>query len=381
MHEEFAEAREWIRANLFFHNVSTPVFLMEVTIRHLGGLLSAYDLSGDAIFLHKAYELGRSLLPAFNTSSGIPYGMVNLAKGVGLHGPLGGLLAEAGTVQVEMCALSKRTGDTSFAKSALRALHALVSAKKSRSIIPNGLYTNKIDVNGRFLAGGVITLGPTGDSFYEYLLKTARIEKNEHIMAIFNTSVDAIEKHLVRRTRNLTFLPNLYVKSDSLEPDANLHHLTRFYGAVLASSATTKTDLAEQITKTCFELYRQNRHGISPDSVDILTNGDLRPRERQYRLRPETVESIYYLYQRTQKEQYRHMAWQIFQSIRNHTFVATGGFAGIRDVTKEPVSLMDQMESFFLAETLKYLYLTFSDQQLFPSKRWIFNSEGHPLRL
>lgn len=56
-----------------------------------------------------------------------------------------------------------------------------------------------------------------------------------------------------------------------------------------------------------------------------------------------------------------------------------GGYSGIRDVYQESPQLDDVQQSFFLAETLKYLYLIFSDDDLLPLDKWVFNTEAHPL--
>lgn len=52
----------------------------------MGGLLSAYDLSEDKLFLEKARDIADRLLPAWNTPSGIPYNIINLAHG-NAHNP------------------------------------------------------------------------------------------------------------------------------------------------------------------------------------------------------------------------------------------------------------------------------------------------------
>ena len=79
--DEFWEARDWVKQNLNFNNVVKAVSVFETTIRNLGSMLSAYDLSGDKVFLEKSDDLGRRLLKAFHSPSGIPYGEVELFDG------------------------------------------------------------------------------------------------------------------------------------------------------------------------------------------------------------------------------------------------------------------------------------------------------------
>ena len=98
-------------------------------------------------------------------------------------------------------------------------------------------------------------------------------------------------------------------------------------------------------------------------------------------LRPETIESLFYAYQVTKDENIDY-AYDIFQAIEQHTKIDTGGYSSIFDVEysyKDPqYNYMDKMETFYLAETLKYLYLLFDDQQPFDLNQWVFNTEAHP---
>lgn len=108
---------------------------------------------------------------------------------------------------------------------------------------------------------------------------------------------------------------------------------------------------------------------------DIL----IQPLDRHNLLRPETVESLFVLYRITGDEQYRQWGWDIFQSLEAHAKVATGGYSSLHDVTKVPAPMRDKMETFFLGETLKYLYLLFSDADVLPLDKYVFNTEAHPL--
>lgn len=56
-----------------------------------------------------------------------------------------------------------------------------------------------------------------------------------------------------------------------------------------------------------------------------------------------------------------------------------GGFSGIKNVYTRQVTKDDVQQSFFLAETLKYLYLLFSPDDVMSLDKWVFNTEAHPL--
>lgn len=96
--------------------------------------------------------------------------------------------------------------------------------------------------------------------------------------------------------------------------------------------------------------------------------------------RPETVESLFYIYRATGDQKYRDYAWKIFEAFEKYTRLDEG-YAGISNVeAPHNVGFKDKMETFYLAETLKYLYLMFSDNpHLLPLDKYVFNTEAHPL--
>ncbi|KAI0278976.1 glycoside hydrolase [Russula brevipes] len=106
---------------------------------------------------------------------------------------------------------------------------------------------------------------------------------------------------------------------------------------------------------------------------------DYSAQKPEYLLRPETVESFYLLWRTTGDVVWRERGWAVFEAISNVTRVEGGGFASIENVYHRVVRKLDQMPSWFLAETLKYLFLLFTDDNLLPLDRWVFNTEAHPL--
>jgi mannosyl-oligosaccharide alpha-1,2-mannosidase len=169
-------------------------------------------------------------------------------------------------------------------------------------------------------------------------------------------------------------------------------HLATFAGGMLAvgsvnlnSHSEEELALAEKLAETCALLYREFPLGIAPDQVMFNTNIPENTSDyeaghtKEYILRPESAETVYTLWKFTGLQKYRDWAWEMFQAI-NRSCRVPGGFAAIFDVTDTNVTYLDQMESFFLAETLKYFYLTFSDSDLLSPAEWVFNTEAHPVR-
>lgn len=166
--DEYQEARNWIDTELQF-NKNQEVNLFETTIRVLGGLLSAYHLSGDEMFLNKSLDLGNRLMPAFKTPSGIPFSDTNLLTLIS-HAPRwspDSSTSEVTTIQLEFRDLSRCTGDEKFQKAIQIVNEKVHDLPKKDGLVPIFINAN----TGTFRTGSTISLGARGDSYYEYLLK------------------------------------------------------------------------------------------------------------------------------------------------------------------------------------------------------------------
>ncbi|XP_070845879.1 endoplasmic reticulum mannosyl-oligosaccharide 1,2-alpha-mannosidase [Chaetodon trifascialis] len=388
--EEFAEARNWVEKELSF-NKNVDVNLFETTIRILGGLLSTYHLTGDQVFLEKAKDLGSRLMPAFKTPSKIPFSDVNIGKGTA-HPPRwtsDSTLAEVTSIQLEFRELSRLTQEPQYQEvvnEVMKLVHKLPG--KQDGLVPMFINTN----SGQFTHKGVFTLGARADSYYEYLLKQwiQGGKTEDELLEDYLQAVEGVRKHLVRQTgpSRLTFVGEL--SHNRFNP--KMDHLVCFLPGTLALGAHNglpgdHMDLAVELIETCHQMYKQMETGLSPEIVHFnLQASDSRdvivkPADRHNLLRPETVESLFYMYRFTKDTKYRDWGWDILQSFNNHTKVPGGGYTSINNV-RDPVNPgpRDKMESFFLGETLKYLYLLFSDDmELLSLDKYVFNTEAHPI--
>jgi len=385
MRDEFAKAREWVSEHLHFQQ-SRSVSFFETTIRILGGLLSAYDLSRDQIFLDKASDLGARLAAAFETPSGLPRGEVNLANRQSNNpGWTGGssLLAEVGTVQLEFAYLSKHNGNPIYAEKALKVLSHMDKLRKSYE----GLYPIYIDPNSGQFTNGKITFGAMGDSFYEYLLKIWILtgKKNDDYKRMYLESVRGMKQHLLTQSPDgLWYLADL----EGNHKQHKMDHLVCFAPAMLAlgvmhqvvtgAEADDHLKMARDLCETCYQMYERSPSGIGAEYVNF--NPNMNVGAPDYHLRPEAVEAIFLLWRATGEDKYRDQGWKMFQSIERHCRL-NNGYTGLRDV-QNPNSKHDKMESFFLAETLKYLFLLYSPDDAFPldgPQAKVFNTECHAL--
>uniref|UniRef100_A0A9J7YS37 alpha-1,2-Mannosidase n=1 Tax=Cyprinus carpio carpio TaxID=630221 RepID=A0A9J7YS37_CYPCA len=388
--DEFAEARKWVETELSFSK-NVDVNLFESTIRILGGLLSTYHLTGDTLFLDKAKDIGFRLMPAFKTPSKIPYSDVNIGKGTA-HPPrwtTDSTVAEVTSIQLEFRELSRLTQDPQYqnaVEEVTRQVHRLEG--KRDGLVPMFINTN----SGKFTRRGAFTLGARADSYYEYLLKQwlQGGKKETELLEDYLQAIEGVRKNLLRQTSpsKLTFVGEL--SNGHLNP--KMDHLVCFLPGTLALGAhnglpADHMDLALQLMETCHQMYAQMETGLSPEIAHFnlqSSNGrdiDVKPADRHNLLRPETVESLFYMYRFTKDSKYRDWGWDILQSFNKYTRVPSGGYTSIGNV-RDPVNPAprDKMESFFLGETLKYLFLLFSDDsELISLDKYIFNTEAHPL--
>ncbi|KAF2278411.1 seven-hairpin glycosidase [Westerdykella ornata] len=112
---------------------------------------------------------------------------------------------------------------------------------------------------------------------------------------------------------------------------------------------------------------------------DRLPKGVVAFPARNYILRPEAIESVWYMYRITGSPHWREAGWRMFLAIESAT-ATTFGNSAIDDVTKKDPVLRDEMESFWLAETLKYFYLLFSEESVVSLDEWVLNTEAHPFK-
>ncbi|KAL9157287.1 hypothetical protein ABFS82_09G133300 [Erythranthe guttata] len=382
--EQFQRAREWVAESLDFNkNYDASVF--ETTIRVVGGLISTYDLSGDKIFLEKAKDIADRLLPAWDTPSGIPYNIINLAHG-NPHNPgwTGGdsILADSGTEQMEFIALSQRTGDSKYQ---LKVENVILELNKT--FPPDGLLPIYINPLRGTRSYSTVTFGAMGDSFYEYLLKvwiqgnkTAAVK---HYREMWETSMGGLES-LVRRSTPSSFAYLCERIGSSLTD--KMDELACFAPGMLAlgssgygpAEAKKFLSLAEELAWTCYNFYQSTPTKLAGENYFFNPGQDMSVGTSWNILRPETVESLFYLWRLTGNKTYQEWGWNIFQAFEKNSRIDSG-YVGLKDVNTGVKDNM--MQSFFLAETLKYLYLLFSPSSVISLDEWVFNTEAHPIKI
>uniref|UniRef100_A0A8C9YX58 alpha-1,2-Mannosidase n=1 Tax=Sander lucioperca TaxID=283035 RepID=A0A8C9YX58_SANLU len=382
--EEYNDAKDWVQTSLDL-NSNGEASLFEVNIRYVGGLLSAYYLTGEELYKSKVMELGEKLLPAFNTPTGIPRGVINLGSGTswswGWASAGSSILAEFGTLHLEFVHLSELSRNPIYTEKVMNIRKLLNKIEK-----PHGLYPNFLSpVSGNWVQHHV-SIGGLGDSFYEYLIKSYLMsdKTDGDAKTMYYGALEAIEANLVQKSPGgLTYMAEW--RGGIL--DHKMGHLACFSGGMIGIGADDGApekrqhylDLAAEITHTCHESYTPTKLG--PEAFRFDGGGEAtatRLSDRYYILRPEVIESYMYMWRLTHDPKYREWGWEAVEALEQHCRVESG-FSGIRDVYTMTASHDNMQQSFFLSETLKYLYLLFSDDDLLPLEDWVFNTEAHPL--
>ncbi|KAG1137837.1 hypothetical protein G6F37_006665 [Rhizopus arrhizus] len=388
--EEFNEAKEFV-SKISWTSTEEPVQLFETVIRYLGGFLSAFDLSNETIFLEKAVELANLLLPAFDTPTGVPYQYMNFTSGKPMKSPIA-CLAEVGSIQIEFTRLSELTGDWQYHYVGQRVYDSYIKMNSMK-----GLYPHLINVNTGLPVGDHFTWGGMADSFYEYLIKQLVTSegKDQVKFKMVKEIISSLENQLLV-TSSIDPKTSFLVEINGNRSTNRMDELACFAPAslILAARSFPKEfkqveAIAERLLYGCYSAWDSTATGLAPEvfTWDVQSRfyeqiPSVAPVIKSYILRPETLESLYYFFVYTHNPVYQDMAWDIFNSL--YTYCKTNsGYSGLYDVQDTEYPWDDREESFFFAETLKYLYLIFDDhkQLRFPFDQWVFNTEAHPLKI
>jgi mannosidase alpha-like ER degradation enhancer 2 len=359
--DEAAKTREFIKNNLSF-NQDIYVKNFEITIRMLGGLLSSYQLSGDKPLLELAEDLGNRLLPVFNSPTGMPYVNVNLKTAAVRDEQTNP--AEVGTLLIEFGTLSRLTGKPVYYD---KAKHAIVELYNRRSTI--GLVGAGINVKTGAWTEPTSNIGGGIDSYYEYLLKCWLLFRDKDCERMWQSSIAALNKY-VADDGPAGFWYGEVDMNTGKRVGTEFGSLDAFFPGLLALSGDT--DRARRLEESCYKMW--TTFGIEPEELDyskmkIAYNG--------YALRPEIIESAFYLGRLTNDSRYLDMGRTFFDSLVKYCRTEVA-YAALKNVeTKEK---RNEMESFFLAETLKYLYLLFAPPETLDLTKFVFNTEAHPMR-
>ncbi len=388
--EEFERAHAWIAENMTFdREAPQTISFFETTIRCLGGLLAAHDLTGSKLFLEKAEDLGRRIAPVFQGSpTGILTNNAGLPQTRIYTGDDNVALAELGSNLIEFGTLGRRTGNATYrllAEDSMRFIHAKYPTQPL-------LGTTIQRQTGR-ISDEQVTIAAPVDSYFEYLVKYWILggKTDDHWRDRWINATDMALDVLQVRTQQGGFAFTGDIPYKGAAPTTDVTHLGCFYpgnvalgvisGAATGERAVRYLEFAEKMMYTCFQLYNITKTGLGADNAIMdVASGKMTITGTNYLQRPEVVESLFYLWRATHNERYRDWGWSILQAIEKHCR-KEAGYSGVNNVDALPTESDNVQQSWFLAETLKYLFLLFSDDTVVPLDQWVFNTEAHPVRV
>ena len=420
--EEFHDAVEAAVTVDWANTNDTSCNLFETTIRYLGGLLSAYDLSREPVLLDKATELGNMLYAGFDTPNRMPPFWLDFeeAKTGQLVAEIHEPSASAGSLCLEFTRLAQLTGDSKYYDAIARVTN-LMHEQQHQTKLPGmwPMFFNMQD--GVLTDDNSFSLGALSDSLYEYLPKMYALlgGLDPVYQEMYLPAAEVIKSHILFRPmtpENADILFAGTAHADSItwrEPEGQ--HLSCFTGGMFALGGRLfdnqeHVDIGVRLARGCAWAYKAFPTGLMPEIFNLvaceslsgcewnetlwiqetkkgenwttpLPKGFRNARDPKYILRPEAIESVFLLYRITGREEFREAAWDMFQAIEKATRTPYGN-AAIDDVTTEGVPTQrDSMESFWLAETLKYFYLIFSPVDVMSLDDWVLNTEAHPFRI
>lgn len=421
----------------------SEINIFETTIRYLGGFLAAYDLSGDKRLLDRAVEVGDMVYAAFDTPNRFPRTRWKPSESFGgfkIQAHDSTLLAEIGSMCLEFTRLSQVTGSPKWFDATERITYWL-DGQQDKTQLP-GMFPIVVNAREKDAKGfSAFSLGSMSDSTYEYFIKMylllgglAPVYRKlfEYSM---NTAVQyTLFRPLVPDNADILIAGKAHVAqgeaaqgavAPTLEPATQ--HLACFGGGAFALGGKALNvkpllDIGAKLTDGCIWTYANSPSGIMPEQFvmapcasvtncswnetvyldgvkefmagtindseavrryivdERLAPGFTAIKDRRYSLRPEAIESVFILYRTTGREDLPDTAWRMFEAIDKATRTELAN-AEISDTTvRENWPKRDSMESFWMAETLKYFYLIFSEPNLISLDEWIFNTEAHPFR-
>ncbi|KAJ8585390.1 glycoside hydrolase family 47 protein [Rhizopogon salebrosus TDB-379] len=383
-------------------HTSDTVSLFETTIRYVGGFISAYELSGEKypVLIEKAQDLADQMAFAWVAGNqSIPYGYIDFWDQQATVATSN--IAEAGTLTLEWNRLSKYSGNSTYQDLAEKSVQYMIDMSTP---LP-GMPAQGIDPKTGNSVGAYVTWGGGSDSYFEYLIKYARLtntDDNSYANA-WLTAVDTSMKMLLRTS---TVGDWLYL-ADYDDNKQIVHvgsHLACFYGGnwILGGKLTnndTIVNIGLQLTDACWNTYASTATGIGPEvfaymSSDGNYSGNPAPGDEQlafynehgfyiiypdFVFRPEVLESNFYAWRVTGDTKYLDRAASATSSFEQYLSTSVA-YAGTYDVNNKTSTKVDDVESFWFAELLKYLYLTFDDPNHISLDDYVFNTEGHPFK-
>lgn len=375
-------------------------------------------------------------LPQAGETGDLRQFLISYVDGKKQVAPKSMLVSEIGSLSLEFTHLSQLSGDPKY-YDAVQRISNVFEEYQNKTKLP-GMWPVMIDAAiPSFDESAGFHFGGMSDSLYEYLPKQYMMLGGllDQPRKMYEICIEVAKKHLFFRPLNpknedLLISGELQVTGDGQAGlSSKGQHLGCFVGGMvgIGSKIFKRPDdlaIAKKLTNGCVWAYESQVTGIAPEIFTLidcqpddcewseekwhagikkasvfgtvegqsledkirgtiqeshLAPGFTNVQDKRYILRPEAIESVFIMFRLTGDAEWQDKAWTMFERIENVTKTEIAS-SEISDVTSEKPAKLDRMESFWLAETLKYFYLIFSDMDLVNLDEYVLNTEAHPLR-
>ncbi|MBW0510336.1 hypothetical protein O181_050051 [Austropuccinia psidii MF-1] len=382
MTDEFDHSVEFA-CTIDFNTSRIPesVSVFETTIRYLGGILSAYELSESRYpcLLQKAKELGNKLAFAWSNPAPFPSPSLDFTQN-SKHG-YEICIAEAGSLTIEFDRLSYFTGNDTYRQLANNSSMGIMT---SPHVFP-GLHGEPVRLDGSEPSSSNIGWGAGIDSFLEYAPKYWQLigTNASTYLEYWVQSVNSSVQHLLHESKDgrLYLYEHSGFNGSQIE---RMSHLSCFapgnwmLGARLLGDDKTFS-LGLRLAETCAYSYEAMATGIGPETF-FDNNGKLEPIDKRFLLRPEVLESMWYAWRLTGDPIWQERGWAAFQAFEKYCR-APGGYTELENVDSKIPTVVDNTESFLFAELFKYFYLIFTPPEVLSLNDYVLNTEAHPFKI
>lgn len=393
---EFFELQRWVESDLTF-DWDVTVSTSAVSVRVLGALLSAFDLSNKPIFLEKAKQLADRLLTAFQD---FPATHMNL-KTLNSQQDRAMTLGHIASFALEFSYLSHHTNEQQYAQ---KALFLLKHLRQHVLLELPGVYGAKYDPKTMIFENPVFSLNSPSAPYYEVLFKLWALftRRVRWVSDMWDEASNAIMTHLIIKANNFVFLREVNITQDYVKklPKSDARHsfvpgfstrttpeACQLGGALgLFSQLSKNTDLnaqlfdiGEGLTDFCIEIYRKSKSGLA--SEEIVVKDATISENGRVSLSSKPLEAVMILSRVTGDPKYRKWAWEVLEALCHHLGIVL--LKNTKNQVLEPkfsgIPSLDVSTFRDVVRMLKYLLLTFSDADYYPIQRYIFTADGHPL--
>lgn len=372
---DFYDAVRYLEEN-FQYTASGPVF--ELVSKVVGGLMSAYQLSGERALLNISEKFMSKILVAFDTPTGLPIPNIDMKKQKATTcgwAPRSTFLSHAGSLSPELITLSMHSKNDSFQKVSDRILDFFFSQESWE-----GLWPLKIDFSTGLFGDMDFSFDIYGSSFYEYLLKLYIMTDGKccKCKRYYCDAINGLKKYLLKMCSNGAYVGSI---KNGLN-DENMSYLSFFIPGMLAlgSKYMSKEDLdiAVLIGNVTANCHKSTKTGLIGNEFQFI-NESIYLIDSSYKLNPEFIESCFYLYRITGKNIWREYGWSVIEGILKYCSTKNG-FGELINVDEPEKGVKDIQYSYLFSKTFKYAYLLFSNSSLLSLNEYVFNVDGHPLK-